>query len=107
MVASGGLTAHPHAHVHVDSSQTQAPADAIIVPDAQLLFHADYKRSGADLILSRDERDFVVHDYFKGGKHAALASPDGAHLTADLVKALTGEVQVSQADNTTAAAGHV
>ena len=31
-----------------------------------------------------------MHDYFKGEKRAALASPDGAHLTGDIVNALTG-----------------
>ena len=95
---------------HVDSSQTHAPADAIIVPDAQLLFHADYSRSGTDLILSRDHHEYVVHDYFKGEKRAPLASPDGAHLTADIVKALVGEVEVSQAGTAPAASqviGHV
>src|SRR6201985_1261776 len=96
--------------MHVDSSQTHAPADAIIVPDAQLLFHADYARHGADLILSRDHHEYVVHDYFHGDKRAPLASPDGAHLTADIVKALVGEDEVSQAGTAPAASqviGHV
>ncbi|MBV9462375.1 MAG: FecR domain-containing protein, partial [Bradyrhizobium sp.] len=107
---SEGPGTHSHAYTHVDSSQTHAPADAIIVPDAQLLFHADYSRSGADLILSRDHHEYVVHDYFHGEKRAPLASPDGAHLTADIVKALVGEVEVSQAGTAPAASqviGHV
>ena len=38
-VDSDGPTAHhQHAYLHVDSSHTHAPADALIVPDAQLLF---------------------------------------------------------------------
>ena len=86
-----------HSYVHVESTASHAPADAIIVPDAQLLFNADFKRSGADLILSKDEREFVLHDYFKGEKRAPLASRDGAHLTGDLVDALSGHVQLSQA----------
>ena len=76
---SGG--AQPPAYVHADSFPAHAPADAIVVPDAHLLFHGDFKRSGGDLILSGDEREFVVHDYFKGTHRKALASPDGAHLT--------------------------
>ena len=104
--ASDGQGTPSHAYIHADSSAIHAPADAIVVPDAHLLFHGDFKRSGVDLILSGDEREFVVHDYFKGAHHRALASPDGAHLTADLVKALTGEVEVSQADNA-AQAGNV
>ena len=109
--ASEGPGTHSHAYMHVDSSQTHAPADAVIVPDAQLLFHADYSRSGRDLILSRDHHEeYVVHDYFRGEKRAPLASADGAHLTADIVKALVGEVEVSQAGAASAASqviGHV
>src|SRR5262249_61606939 len=80
------------------------------VPDAHLLFHGDFKRAGSDLILSGDERQFVVHDYFKGSHRKALASKDGAHLTPDLVKALIGEVEISQADTAAQAGqriGHV
>jgi VCBS repeat-containing protein len=107
---SEGPGTHSHAYAHVDSSQTHAPADAIIVPDAQLLFHAHFSRSGTDLILSKDHHEYVVHDYFTGEKRAPLASPDGAHLTADIVKALVGEVEVSQAGTAPAASqviGHV
>jgi len=107
---SEGPATHSHAYVNVDSSQTHAPADALIVPDAQLVFHGDYKRAGSDLILSKDHHEFVLHDYFKGEKRAAIASPDGAHLTADIIKALVGEVEVSQAGNVQAASqviGHV
>jgi fibronectin-binding autotransporter adhesin len=87
-----------------------APADAIVVPDAHLLFNGDFKRSGADLVLSADGHELVLHDYFKGEKRPPLASPDGAHLTGDVVNALTGYVQVSQADGTATAGkviGHV
>jgi hypothetical protein len=104
--ARDGQSTHSQAYGHVDSFASHAPADAIVVPDAELLFHGDFKRAGSDLILSGDEREFVVHDYFKGAHHKALASVDGAHLTADLVHALTGEVEVSQADNS-AQAGRV
>ncbi|HKH03009.1 MAG TPA: hypothetical protein VKB08_20140, partial [Bradyrhizobium sp.] len=76
---------------------THAPADAIIVPDAQLLFHGDFKRSGVDLILSKDDHELLLTDYFKGEKRATLSSPDGAHLTGDLVSALTGHIQLAQA----------
>src|SRR6266446_4521854 len=76
------------------------------VPDAHFLFNADFKRSGVDLILSGDDREVVFHDYFKGEKRAALASPDGAHLTGDIVDALTGHVELAQA-GTNPAAGQV
>ena len=106
-----GAGAHADAHVHVDAvSASHVPAGAIIVPDAQLLFTGDFKRAGVDLILSRDDHELVLHDYFKGEKRATLASPDGAHLTGDLVNALTGHVEYAQADGSAGAGkiiGHV
>ena len=97
----GSIDARPpdgaHAHVQSNSPHPHPPADAIVVPDAHLLFNADFNRSGVDLVLSKDDHEFVVHDYFKGEKRAALASPDGAHLTGDIVNALTGEVDYAQA----------
>ncbi|QPF84427.1 FecR domain-containing protein [Bradyrhizobium genosp. L] len=91
------LEAHARGSVHVDTVSTHAPADSIIVEDGQFLFTADFKRSGVDLVLSKDDHELVLHDYFKGEKRAALASPDGAHLTGDLVNALTGYTQYAQA----------
>ena len=105
-----GQGAHSGGHVHVDSVSTHAPPGAIIVPDAHLLFTGDFKRSGVDLVLSGDDRELVLHDYFKGEKRAALASPDGAHLTGDIVNALTGHTQLAQADGSPSTAqviGHV
>ncbi|THD46940.1 MAG: hypothetical protein E8A46_25175, partial [Bradyrhizobium sp.] len=98
---------HSNGHVHVETVHAaHVPPGAIIVPDAQLLFNGDFKRSGVDLILSRDHQELVLHDYFKGEKRAALSSPDGAHLTGDTVNALAGNVQYAQADGSTAA-GHI
>jgi hypothetical protein len=74
-----------------------ALSGAITVSDAYLLFLGDYKRSGVDLILSKDGRELVVEDYFKGEKRASLASPDGHHLTGDIVNALVGHVEYAQA----------
>ena len=79
-------------------------------PDAQLLFNGDFKRSGVDLVLSKDDHELVLHDYFKGEKRAALASPDGAHLTGELVNALTGHAEYAQAGGAAGAnavIGHV
>jgi fibronectin-binding autotransporter adhesin len=106
-----GAGAHSDAHVHVDAvTAAHVPLGAIIVPDAQLLFTGDFKRAGVDLILSNDGHELVLHDYFKGEKRATLASPDGAHLTGDLVNALTGHVEYAQADGSAGAGkiiGHV
>lgn len=91
------------AHGHV-------PDGTFVVPDANLIFNGEFKRAGFDLVLSHEGHEFVVHDYFKGDKRAAIASPDGAHLTGDVVNALTGHVQYAQAAPGIAAAqviGHV
>jgi hypothetical protein len=85
-------------------------AGTISIPSAYMLFSGDYSRSGVDLILSKDGHELVVPDYFKGEKRAALASPDGALLSGDLVNALTGHVEYAQAGGATSAAtviGHV
>jgi VCBS repeat-containing protein len=73
-----------------------AAGSTIVVQDANLLFSGDYKRSGVDLVLSKDGHEHVVSDYFKGSLRAALSSPDGAQLSGDLVTALVGEVQLAQ-----------
>ncbi|WP_249797467.1 VCBS domain-containing protein [Bradyrhizobium sp. SHOUNA76] len=99
---------------HVDSFTAKAhghvPEGAFVVPDPNLIFNGEFKRTGLDLVLSHEGHEFVVHDYFRGDKRAALASPDGAHLSGDVVNALTGHVQVAQAAPGAAAAqviGHV
>nr|WP_161491317.1 LamG-like jellyroll fold domain-containing protein [Bradyrhizobium neotropicale] len=102
------------AYVHVDSFTAKGhghlPDGAVVVPDPNLIFHGEFRRAGVDLVLSNDGHEFVVHDYFKGDKRAAIASPDGAHLTGDVVSALTGHVQYAQAAPGAASAeviGHV
>lgn len=95
------FTAKAHGHV---------PEGAVVIADPNLIFHGEFKRTGVDLVLSHDGHEFVVHDYFRGDKRAAIASPDGAHLTGDIVNALTGHVQYAQAAPGAAAAqviGHV
>lgn len=99
---------------HVDSFTAKAhghvPEGAVVIADPNLIFHGEFKRTGVDLVLSHDGHEFVVHDYFRGDKRAAIASPDGAHLTGDIVSALTGHVQYAQAAPGAAAAqviGHV
>ena len=107
-ISADGLGLYSNGHVHVETVHaTQVPADAIVVEDAHLLFNAQFKRSGVDLVLSKDDSELVLHDYFKGEKRATLASPDGAHLTGDLVNALAGNVQYAQATDGNAGAGKV
>lgn len=107
------------ADVHVESlaakpfiakAQGHLPDGAVVVPDPNLIFNGEFKRTGLDLVLSHEGHEFVVHDYFRGDKRAAIASPDGAHLTGNVVNALTGHVQYAQAASGIAAAqiiGHV
>src|SRR6266403_376257 len=78
-------------------------------PSAHLLFNGDFKRSGVDLILSKDDHELLLPDYFKGEKRAALSSPNGAHLTGNIVNALTGHVGYAQAGAADAAKviGHI
>ncbi len=105
-----GSGPHWSGHLETVSSQaTHAPAGAIIVPDAQLLFNGDFKRSGLDLVLSKDDHELVLRDYFRGEKHATLSSPDGAHLTGNIVNALAGHVEYAQASGGSAGTviGHV
>ncbi|MCK1741017.1 VCBS domain-containing protein [Bradyrhizobium sp. 139] len=86
------------------------PDGAFVVPDPNLIFNGEFKRAGLDLVLSHEGHEFVVHDYFRGDKRAAISSPDGAHLTGDVVNALTGHVQYAQATPGAATAqviGHV
>ena len=57
-----GPSLSPHGHLsapgkfHVDKVSTQAPPDAIIVSDANLLFNGDFKRSGVDLVLTKQQK---------------------------------------------------
>ncbi|MCK1338241.1 VCBS domain-containing protein [Bradyrhizobium sp. 38] len=118
-ISLDGGGSHSPSDVHVDSftgkpfiakAQGHVPDGAFVVPDPNLIFNGEYKRAGSDLVLSHDGHEFIVHDYFRGDKRAALSSPDGAHLSGDIVNALTGHVQYAQAASGIAAAqviGHV
>ena len=52
----------PSGKFNVDKVSTQAPSDAIIISDAHLLFHGDFKRSGVDLVLSSGDHEVVLRD---------------------------------------------
>ncbi|MET3839730.1 VCBS domain-containing protein [Bradyrhizobium sp. OAE829] len=76
----------------------------IVIPDAQLLFSGDFKRTGLDLVLSHDDRQFLIRDYFKGESRATLLAPDGASLSGQIVNSLTGHLDVAQAGANVSAA---
>ncbi len=81
--------------------------DHIIVADAQLLFTADFRRAGPDLILTgHDGRHHIIPGYFATEHRAALAAPNGASLSPDLIDLLAGSPtpnEYAQAGATTSA----
>ncbi|MBI3702100.1 MAG: FecR domain-containing protein [Afipia sp.] len=92
-----------------DAASANAYADTIVVPDKHLLFTGDYQRTGNDLVLFAQDQKYVIHDYFRGEKRAALVSEDGATVPAHVIAALTGHVQYAQAaaPDATQVVGHV
>src|ERR1700744_3092674 len=73
-----------------------AHPDHVVVDDAQLLFTAQFHRAGPDLVLiGQDGRHHLIPNYFASEHRPALAAPNGASLTADLIDILAG----SQAPN--------
>jgi hypothetical protein len=67
------------------------------IPDAHLLFTAQFSRAGADLILQGEDGKVVaVHDYFATDARARLLSPEGAALSPDVVAALAGPLAPGQ-----------
>ena len=65
--------------------------DHITVADAQLLFTAEFRRVGPDLVLNgHDGRHLVVPGYFASEHRAALAAANGASLSPELIDLLVG-----------------
>ena len=94
-----GVTTRAIAH-------SQADAASLTIPDAQLLFSAEFKRSGSDLtLIGPDGRKFIVFDYFRFEKRPDLVSSDGATLAAQLVEKLSGSVAPNQYAQATPPAG--
>jgi len=74
------------------------PDTAVVtIPDAHLLFTADFKRKGSDLVLTGDDgHKILVPDYFRHEKQPDLVSPKGALLSASLVELLSGSATPGQ-----------
>ncbi len=63
----------------------------LVVPDAPLLFDAEFLRDGRDLILRNDgHADLRILDYFRANPPADLFAPDGAVLRGATVARLAG-----------------
>src|SRR5688572_8904390 len=79
---------------------------SILFPDKDILFSADFRRSGADLLLVRHETTATILDYFRDGRRLSITTPEGASLTGATVEALAGPDlpgQYAQAGNATPA----
>ena len=64
---------------------------SVLVPDAELLFTAQFHRAGPDLVLTgRDGQHHLIPGYFSSELHPALAAPNGAQLSPDVVDLLAG-----------------
>jgi len=69
---------------------------AVTIPDADFLLHADFKRSGSDLILSGDHKTTIVRDYFATDERATLFAGNGMTLSPEVVEALAGPLAPGQ-----------
>jgi len=63
---------------------------SIPFPDKDLLFSADFKRSGTDLLLAGQDTTAVILDYFRDGRRLNIATLEGASLTGATVEVLAG-----------------
>jgi VCBS repeat-containing protein len=92
--------AHESAAVSV-----HADTGVVTIPDAHLLFTADFQRKGSDLVLTGDDgHKILVTDYFRHEKQPDLVSPEGALLSASLVELLAGSAAPGQYAQATAPA---
>ena len=65
--------------------------DFVIVSDAQLLFMAQYRQVGPDLILTGpDGLRHLIRGYFSNQTRPALMAPNGLRLSAEIVDHLVG-----------------
>src|SRR5215471_995392 len=75
----------------------QSGLEYITITDAHLLFSADVRRSGSDLLLTGDDgRKVTVSDYFRSDKRPTLLSPEGAafsRVVIGRVERVSGSVQ--------------
>ena len=74
--------------VRIQVSEDSAP-DQIVIPDAQLLVSAKFKKVGSDLTLTgTDGKSVVIEGYYNLLKRPDLVAPGGGGLSADLVERL-------------------
>lgn len=72
-------------------------AKFVLIPDASLLFKADFHRAGPDLVLTgEDGHRTLVQDYFRTDAPLPLMAPNGAGLQPDVIDLLTGSPAANQ-----------
>jgi VCBS repeat-containing protein len=77
---------------------------SITFPDKDLLFTADFKRSGADLLLAaQGGKTAIIYGYFDSDRRASLATVEGADLTGATIEALAGPDRPGEYAQTTVA----
>lgn len=80
------------------------PDDSIIFPDKDVLFTAEFRRSGADLLLLGEDTDAVIIGYFKDDRRPSIRTLEGASLNGATVEALAGPDSPGDYAQATAAA---
>jgi hypothetical protein len=71
--------------------RADSSSSVIVIPDAHLLFSAHFSRSGPDLVLTgADGRHHLVPGYFSSEHPPALAAPNGATLSAEVIGLMAG-----------------
>ncbi len=74
-----------------------ADGPSVTVPDAAVLFSANFMRLGDDLWLAGPDGELIVIEgYFAQGELPVLLAPSGAMLTPDVVAALVGPMGPGQ-----------
>ena len=82
-----------------------ASGGSLVVPDAHLLFNAEFARLGDDLLLTgADGTTLLIKDYFALDAPPMLLSPSGAMMPPDVVANLVGPLAH---ETLTADRGHI
>jgi VCBS repeat-containing protein len=76
---------------------------SILIPDKDILFTAEFKRSGVNLLLIGHEVTAVISGYFKDERRPSLTTHEGASLTGATVEALAGPALPGQYAQATSA----
>ena len=63
---------------------------SILFPDKDILFTADFKRSGSDLLLEGSDTTAIIIDYFRGERRSNITAPEGAGLKGEAIEILAG-----------------